>query len=100
MVRAMDRDDQDTLDTMAGERNDADADRYRRRRLRLGALLFRLRYFMQDPTDIAANIYRHGPHTFAQLIGDEVRLVDGDRVETITLDAAIAWCKAALTTVE
>ncbi len=95
-----DRDDRDTLDMTVGKQDDTDADRYRRRRLRLGALLFRLRYFMQDPADIAANIYRHDPHTFAQLIGDEVRLVAGDQVETLTLDAAIAWCKAALTKVE
>ncbi len=95
-----DRDDRDTLDMTVDEQDDTDADRYRRRRLRLGALLFRLRYFMQDPADIAANIYRHGPQTYAQLTGDEVRLVDGDQVETLTLDAAIAWCKAALTKAE
>ncbi len=93
--------DRDNLDTTWNEQDGADADRDRRRRLRLGALLFRLRYFMQDPADIAAHIYRHGPHTYAQLTGDEVRLVDeGDQVETLTLDAAIAWCKAALTKAE
>ena len=64
--------------------------------LRLGALLFQLKYYMQAPADIAAHIYRRGPQTYVQVAGDTVRLVDGERVETLSLDAAIARCKAAL----
>ena len=70
--------------------------RYQRRVLRLGALLFQLEYYMQTPADIAAQIYRLGPETYAQVAGETVRLVDGQRVETMSLDAAIARCKAAL----
>jgi hypothetical protein len=73
-----------------------DQELHRRRRLRLGALLFRLRYYMQAPDDIAADIYRHGLDTYAQVVGERVRLVDGDREETMDLEEAIARCKAAL----
>ena len=69
---------------------------YRRRRLRLGALLFRLRYYMQAPDDIAANIYRYGPDTYAQAVGERIRLVHGEHEETVSLEEAIARCKAAL----
>ncbi len=69
---------------------------YHRRRLRLGALLFRLRYYMQTPDDIAADIYRYSPDTYAQVVGERVRLVRGGRTETVSLEEAIARCKAAL----
>lgn len=72
------------------------SNRYQRRRLRLGALLFQLRYYMQAPEDIAADVYRRGPHTYAQIIGERVLLVDGDRQETIPLEEAIARCKEAI----
>lgn len=70
--------------------------RHQRRVLRLGALLFRLKYYMQTPSDIAAHVYRLGPDTYVQVVGNAARLVDGERVETVSLDAAIARCKAAL----
>lgn len=69
---------------------------YRRRRLRLGALLFQLRYYMQAPDDIAADIYRYGPATYARVVGEQVCLVEGDHAETLDLEEAIARCKAAL----
>jgi hypothetical protein len=69
---------------------------YRRRRLRLGALLFRLRYYMQTPDDIVADIYRYGPGAYAQVVGERVRLVRDGHEETVSLEEAIARCKAAL----
>ena len=71
---------------------------YRRRRLRLGALLFQLRYYMQTPDDIAADIYRYGPATYVQVVGVGVEacFVDRDHAETLSLEEAIARCKAAL----
>ncbi len=69
---------------------------YRRRRLRLGALLFQLRYYMQAPDDIAGDIYRYGPDTYVQVVGERVRLVKGDREEIVDLEEAIVRCKAAL----
>lgn len=76
--------------------NSMPADRYRRRVLRLGALLFQLKYFMQAPADIAAHLYRHGPRRYVQVVGESVRLVDGDHEDNVSLDEAIARCKAAL----
>jgi hypothetical protein len=70
-------------------------DHYRRRRLRLGALLFRLGYYMQAPDDIAAAIYRHSPDTYVQVVGTTVRLVAGQREEIVDLEEAIARCKVA-----
>jgi hypothetical protein len=71
-------------------------DHYRRRRLRLGALLFRLGYYMQAPDDIAAAIYRYSPDTYVQVVGTTVRLVAGNRDEVVDIEEAIARCKAAL----
>jgi hypothetical protein len=71
-------------------------DHDRRRRLRLGALLFRLGYYMQAPDDIAAAIYRYSPDTYVQVMGTTVRLVAGRREEIVDLEEAIARCKAAL----
>ena len=71
-------------------------DHYRRRRLRLGALLFRHGYYMQAPDDIAAAIYRYSPDTYVQVVGTTVRLVAGPREEIVDMEEAIARCKAAL----
>jgi hypothetical protein len=71
-------------------------DHYRRRRLRLGALLFRLGYYMQAPDDIAAAIYRYSPDTYVQVVDTTVRLVAGRREEIVDMEEAIARCKAAL----
>lgn len=69
---------------------------YRRRRLRLGALLFQLCYYMQTPEDIAAAIYRYDADTYIQVTGGQVRLVAGSQEEAMDLEEAIARCKAAL----
>lgn len=71
-------------------------DARQRRVLRLGALLFRLKYYMQAPDDIAAHIYRLTPDTYVQVVGDAARLVHGDQEDVVSLDEAIARCKAAL----
>ena len=72
------------------------SERYRRRRLRLGALLFRLGYHMQASDDIAAAIYRYSPDTYVQVVDTTVRLVAGRREEIVDIEEAIARCKAAL----
>ena len=69
-------------------------DHNRRRRLRLGALLFRLGYYMQAPDDIAAAIYRYSPDTYVQVVGTRVRLVAGPREEVVDIEEAISRCKA------
>src|SRR5438067_764595 len=71
-------------------------DHYRRRRLRLGALLFRLGYYMHAPDDIAAAIYRYSPDTYVQVVDTTVRLVAGQCEEIVDIEEAIARCKAAL----
>ena len=73
-----------------------DVDRLRRRRLRLGALLFQLQYYMQAPADIAAAIYRCDASTYVQVVGASVRFVKDGEVETVDLETAIARCKEAL----
>jgi hypothetical protein len=73
-----------------------EADRLRRRRLRLGALLFQLQYYMQAPADIAATIYRRDATTYVQVMGTSVQLVKDGDVETVDLETAIARCKEAL----
>ena len=69
---------------------------YRRRRLRLGALLFQLRYYMQTPGDIAADIYRYDADIYIQVTDKRVRLVAGSQEETMDIEEAIARCKVAL----
>ena len=71
--------------------------RRRRRVLRLGALLFRLRYYMADPEDIRVHCYRLSADAYAQLLPNDWVLVAGDgRAERLDLEAAIALCQAAL----
>jgi hypothetical protein len=72
------------------------SDHDHRRRLRLGALLFRLGYYMRAPEDIAAAIYRHSPDTYVQVVDTTVRLVAGQREEIVDMEEAIARCKVAL----
>lgn len=72
------------------------SDARQRRVLRLGALLFRLKYYMQTANDIAAHIYRLTPDTYVQVVGDAARLVHGDLEEVVSLEEAIARCKDAL----
>jgi len=73
-----------------------DPARLQRRRLRLGALLFRLRYYMLAPEDVAANVYRHGPAVYVRVDGAFVTLVDARNSTVVTIDEAIEWCKAEL----
>lgn len=74
-------------------------DGYRRRRLRLGALLYRLQYYaIPDHRDSEGQItlYRHDPRHSVEVVGDVIRLVSGAGVEVMDLEAAIARCKEAL----
>lgn len=73
-----------------------DEDQRRRWRLRLGALLFRLKYYMQQPEDIAAGIYRYDERTYAQALDEQVTLVSGDHSELLSYPQAIERCKEAL----
>lgn len=73
-----------------------DVARLQRRRLRLGALLFRLHYYMLAPEDVAANIYRRAPDMYVRVDGASVALVNGADCTVVTLDEAIDWCKAEL----
>lgn len=76
--------------------SDDDPARHRRLRLRLGALLFRLRYYMQTPHDIAAAIYRFDDDTYLRVEDDDVHVVTSGREQVISLEAAIERCKKAL----
>ncbi len=74
-------------------------DVYRRRRLRLGALLYQLHYYaVSDQRDHEGQIllYRHDALQSVQVAGSAIRLVAGDAVEILDLEAAIARCKEAL----
>ena len=68
----------------------------RRWRLRLGALLFRLEYYMQRPEDIAAGIYRYDNRTYVQAHEAHVALVAGGHRELLSYPQAIERCKEAL----
>ena len=71
--------------------------RRRRRVLRLGALLFRLRYYMADPEDVRTHHYRFSANAYAHLLPEDGVLVVGDGLsERLDLEAAIALCQAAL----
>jgi hypothetical protein len=75
------------------------SDSYRRRRLRLGALLYRLQYYaIPDHRDDEGQItlYRHDPAHSVEVARDTVRLVGGAIVEELNLEAAIDRCKEAL----
>jgi hypothetical protein len=73
-------------------------DRYRRRRLRLAALLFQLRYFAvtgERAADGQIRLYRRDPGHWVEVDGPVVRLVGDGAVEMLDLDAAIARCADA-----
>ena len=75
-----------------------DADQ--RLRLRLGALLFRLRYYaVADQCDEQGRItlYRYDAARYVEVLGATVRMVSPERAETLELADAVARCKAALT---
>ena len=71
----------------------ADDAKARRQRLRIGALLFRLEYYMRAPEDIAAGIYRLTADCYVRVEGDGATFVSNGVEETVTLDEAIAQCK-------
>ncbi|HVA91648.1 MAG TPA: hypothetical protein VNL71_17615 [Chloroflexota bacterium] len=74
-------------------------DFHRRRRLRLGALLYQLRYFaVLDSRDDQGEpvLFRHDARRSVEVTGSLVRLVAGDSSETLDLEAAIVRCKDAL----
>ena len=71
---------------------------YRKRRLRLGALLYQLRYFaVTDERDADGEIrlYRRDPGHWVEVDGTEVRLVGDATIEVLDLKEAIARCVAA-----
>jgi hypothetical protein len=73
-------------------------DAYRKRRLRLGALLYQLRYFaVTDERDADGEIrlYRRDPGHWVEVDGTEVRLVGDATIEVLDLKQAIARCVAA-----
>ncbi|MGH2346277.1 MAG: hypothetical protein ACRDG4_13710 [Chloroflexota bacterium] len=70
-----------------------------RRRLRLGALLYQLRYYaVSDQRDKEGRIalYQHDPRRSVEIAGATVRLITGDQVEVLDIEAAIVRCKDAL----
>ncbi len=70
-----------------------------RRRLRFGALLYQLRYYaVIDHRDEEGRItlYQHDPQRSVEIAGCAVRLISGDQVEVLDIEAAIARCKEAL----
>jgi hypothetical protein len=72
---------------------------YRRRRLRLGALLYQLQYFADiDHRDGEGEIslYRRDPRHTVEIAGSAVRLVNDTGAEVLELEAAITRCKEAL----
>ena len=74
-------------------------DIYRRRRLRLGALLYQLQYYaVLECRDEEGQIclYRRDPLRSVVVVRSEVRFVSGDTTEVLDLEAAIARCKEAL----
>ena len=74
-------------------------DVYRRRRLRLGALLYQLHYYaVLDCRDEEGQIclYRRDPLRSVAAARSGVRLACGDTIEVLDLEAAIARCKEAL----
>jgi hypothetical protein len=74
-------------------------DIYRRRRLRLGALLYQLQYYaVLDCRDGEGQIclYRRDPLRSVAVVRSGVRFVNGDIIEVLDLEAAIARCKEAL----
>jgi hypothetical protein len=74
-------------------------DVYRRRRLRLGALLYQLQYYaVPDRRDEEGQVclYRHDSLRSVAVVRSGVRFVSGDTIEFLDLEAAIARCKEAL----
>ncbi len=67
-----------------------------RRTLRLGALLFRLRYYIQAPADIASGTYRRDDDHYVRVRHDQVRIVAGTVATLVSIDEAIERCKSAL----
>jgi hypothetical protein len=75
------------------------AERHRRRRLRLGALLYRLQYYaVPDHRDAQGQItlYRRDAGHWVEVTASGVRLVGDGVVETLDLEAAIVRCQEAL----
>ncbi len=72
---------------------------YTRRRLRLGALLYQLRYYaIPDQLDDQGEIrlYRYDREQYVEITGSTVHLVRGDSSEILDLEEAIVRFKAAL----
>ena len=70
--------------------------RLRRRILRLGALLFQLRYYMADPADVSLHLYRYNATIYVRLQGERALIAADDAAEWVDLETAISRCKMAL----
>ena len=72
---------------------------YRRRRLRLGALLYQLGYFA-DPAirDDHGQVthFRHHSSRSVDIAGTVIQLTSDETVEVLDLEACISRCKEAL----
>ena len=72
---------------------------YHRRRLRLGALLYQLGYFA-DPAlrddHGQVTLFRHDSRRSVEIAGTVTRLMCGESVEVLDLEACITRCKEAL----
>jgi hypothetical protein len=70
-----------------------------RRRLRLGALLYQLRYYA-DPTLLDGQgrimLYRYDQVRHVEVLDSTVRFIHGNAIDVIDLEEAILRCKAAL----
>jgi hypothetical protein len=73
-----------------------DRELFRRRVLRLGALLFQLRYYQQAPYDGASTTFRAEDGAYVRLAGETVLLVGEGHEEALDLETAISRCKAAV----
>ncbi|HEY8282837.1 MAG TPA: hypothetical protein VIJ28_00480 [Chloroflexota bacterium] len=72
---------------------------YRRRRLRLGALLYQLGYFAAlDSRDEDGQVtrFRHDSRRSVEIAGTVARLFSDESVEVLDLEACIIRCKEAL----
>ena len=72
---------------------------HRRRRLRLGALLYQLGYFA-DPSlrddHGQVTLFRYDSRRSVEIVGTVTRLISGESVEVLDLEACITRCKEAL----
>jgi hypothetical protein len=75
------------------------ANLYERRRLRLGALLYQLRYYA-DPNLLDAQgrimFYRYDQERHVEVLDSTVHFIHDNAIEVMELEEAILRCKEAL----